>query len=102
MHEARLDVGANQHPEPDEVDTELVGRRRQHWDDDEGDLEEVEEERDHEDESVDEDQESDLAARQRRQHGLDPHLAADAMAPLPPLPPTPWNPRLNTRAPIRM
>ena len=50
MHEARLDVGADQHAEPDQVDAELVGDRRQQRDDDEGDLEEIEEERDHEDE----------------------------------------------------
>src|SRR5262249_58613250 len=64
MHEARLDVGADQHPEPDEVDAEPVGSRGKQRDDDEGDLEEIEKERDHEDESIDEDEKTDLATRQ--------------------------------------
>ena len=44
-----------------------------------------------ENEDVDEDQEAELAARQR-----------DQQASIHSLPPTPWNTRLNTRAPIRM
>ena len=55
-----LHVGADQHAEPDEIDAELLGDRRQQRDDDEGDLEEIEEERQDEDEDVDEDQEADL------------------------------------------
>ena len=79
MHEARLNIGAYQHAEPDEIDAELVGDGRQQRDDDEGDLEEIEEEGDHEDEGIDEDQEADLSARQRRQQILDPYLSADAL-----------------------
>src|SRR5262245_59718280 len=67
MHEAGLDIGADQHAEPDEVDAQLVGNWCQERDDDERDLEEIEEERNDEYEGVDEDQEADLPARQRRQ-----------------------------------
>ncbi len=79
MHETGLDVGADQHAEPDEVDAELVGGGRQQRNDDEGDLEKIEKERNHEHEDIHEDQEADRSPRQRRQHGLDPHLAAHAL-----------------------
>src|SRR5262249_6856395 len=79
VHEARLNVRADQHAEPDEIDAELVGNRRQKRNDDERDLEEIEEECDHEHESIDEDQKPDLSPRQRRQHILDPYLSADAL-----------------------
>src|SRR6185295_19479651 len=79
VHEARLNIGANEHAEPNQIDAELVGRRRQQGDDDEGDLEEIQEEGDHEDEGVDEHQEAHLTARQRGQQLLDPLLAADAL-----------------------
>src|ERR1700694_4252982 len=79
MHETGLNVGADQHAEPDEINSEFVGGRRQHRNDDERDLEEIEEERDHEDEDVDEDQEAKLPTRQRGQHVLDPDFAADAL-----------------------
>ena len=91
MHEARLDVGADQNAEPDQIDAELVGDRRQQRNDDEGDLEEIEEERDHEDEDVDEDQEADR-----------PPGSEVSRSSIQTLPPTPWNTRLKTRAPIRM
>ena len=72
VHEAGLHVDAEQHAEPDQVDAELVGGRRQQRHDDEGQLEEVEEEGQEEDQQVDDDQEADLAARQRDQQVLDP------------------------------
>ena len=50
VHEGGLHVDAEQHAEPDEVDAERLGHRREQRDDDEGDLEEVEEEREEEDE----------------------------------------------------
>ena len=79
VHEAGLDVGADQHAEPDEIDAELVRHRREQRNDDEGDLEEVEEERHHEDERIGEDEEAELSAGQRGEQVLDPHLAADAL-----------------------
>src|SRR5262252_764056 len=60
VHEGRLHVHAQQHPEPDEVDAELRRDRREQRDDDERDLEEIQEEGEKEDEDVDEDEEADL------------------------------------------
>ena len=65
MHERGLHVHAEDHAEPDQVDTELFGRGTKQRNDDEREFEEVEEEREDEDESVDEDQEAGLAAGQR-------------------------------------
>src|SRR3984893_6416347 len=79
VHEARLNVGADEHAEPDQVDAEPISRRRQQGNDDERDLEEVEKERDHEDEGIDENEEADLPAGERRQQLLDPHLAPDSL-----------------------
>src|SRR4029078_6688217 len=79
MHEARLDVGADQHAEPDKVDTELVRGRRQQRNNDEGDLEEIEKKRDQENEDVGKDQKADLPAWERNQKVFDPLLAADAL-----------------------
>ena len=79
MHEARLDVGADQYAEPDEVDAELLRDRRKQRNDDESDLEEVEEERYYKDEDIHEDQEAKLPAGQRREQVLNPLLAADPL-----------------------
>src|SRR5207245_493180 len=64
---------------PDEVDAELVGDRAHERDHDERELEEIEEERENENQQVDDDQEPELAARQRREQVLDPHVSVDAV-----------------------
>ena len=79
MHERRLHVHAENHAEPDEIDAEPFRRRPEQGDHDEGDLEEVEKEGEEENEHVDEDEESDHAARQRDQQFLDPSVAIDAI-----------------------
>src|SRR5712671_6600777 len=79
MHEARLDIGADQHAEPDQVDPELGRDRRQQRDNDESNFEKIEEECDHENEGVDKQEEADLAPRQVAEEVLDPDFAADAL-----------------------
>src|SRR5260221_13361574 len=79
MHEARLNIGADQHTEPNQIDAELVGNRRQERNDEECDFKEIEEEGDHEDEGVDEDQEADLSTWERCQQILDPNFSAYAL-----------------------
>ena len=79
MHERCLHVHPEHHTEPNEVDAELVCYRADQRNGDEGELEEVEEEGEQEDQNVDEDQEARLAARQRRQQMLDPHMPAHAV-----------------------
>src|SRR5215467_948485 len=79
VHEARLDVGADQHAKPNEIDPELVGDGGQQRNDDESDLEEIEEERHHEDESVGEDEKAQLTAGKGGEQLLDPQLATDPL-----------------------
>ena len=61
------------------VDAEMLGGGTEQRDDDEGELEEVEEEGEHEHEGVDENQEAELSAGQRRQHVLHPDMPAHAV-----------------------
>ena len=67
------------HAEPDQIDAELFGGRREQRHDDEGDLEEIEKEGEEEDEDIDEDQEANLPAGKRDEHLLDPAVAVDAV-----------------------
>ena len=73
MHEAGLQVNAQQHAKPDQVDAHLFGHRCQHRHDDEGDLKEVEKESQEENEQIDHDQKTHLAAWQTGQQMLNPH-----------------------------
>src|SRR5450631_1073529 len=57
----------------------MLGGGAKQWNNDECELEEVEEEGENEHECVDEDQEADLPARQRRQQAFNPDMAADAV-----------------------
>ena len=66
-------------PEPNEIDADLLCRRSDERDDDEGDLEEIEEEGEEEHQDVYEYEETDLAAGQRGQQMLDPHVAVHAV-----------------------
>ena len=79
MHEARLHVDAEDDAEPDQVDAELLGGGPEQRHDDEGQLEKVEEECQQEHHDVDEDQEANLATRQRRQQMLDPDVTVHAV-----------------------
>src|SRR5262245_24083355 len=79
MHEAGLDIGANQNAEPDQVDAEPVRNRSKQRNDNECNLEKIQKERDYKNENIDEDQESDLTARQRGQQILDPDLASHTL-----------------------
>ena len=91
MHEAGLQIGADHHAEPDQVDAERVGGRRQQRNDDEGDLEKVEEEGDDEDEEVDE------TRKPTTPPGSEVSMPSIQWRPL-----TPWKTRVKTRAPSRM
>ena len=64
MHEARLNVRADEDAEPDEIDAEFFGGGRQHRNNDEGYFEKIEEKRDQENEGVGKDQETDRTSRQ--------------------------------------
>jgi hypothetical protein len=79
VHERGLHVHPQQHAEPDQVDAQLLGRRRQQRHDDEGQLEEIEEEGQQEDQNVHHDQEADLTAGQAAQQMLDPQVALDTV-----------------------
>ena len=75
--EGGLEVHRQQHAKPDQVDTQFVRHRRQQGHQDEGDLEEVDEKAQKEDDKVDEDQETELAARQLVEQMLHPELTVD-------------------------
>src|SRR5450631_3371960 len=79
MHERSLHVDAEDNAEPDQVDAKMRGGWSQQRNDNEGEFEEVEEESQHKHEGVDENQEAELSARQRRQQILDPDMAAHAV-----------------------
>ena len=77
MHERCLHIDAEQHAEPDQIDSQLVGDRTEERHDDERQLEEIEEERQQENQEVDHDQESHLPSRQIAEQMLDPTMAID-------------------------
>ena len=79
MQEGRLHVDAEQHTEPDQVDTELFGDRPEQRHDDERKLEVIEKEGQHEDQDIDDDQEAELAAGQVDKQVLDPQVAVDVV-----------------------
>ena len=86
MHERRLQIDAQHHPEPDQrrifADDgcqQRLGNRGQQRHDDEDDLEEIEKERDEEHEQVDEDQEAPHATGQITQQVFKPAPAIDAL-----------------------
>ena len=72
MHEAGLQVNAQEHPEPDQVNAHLVGDWREHRHDDEGDLKKVEKERQKKHEHIHHNQKTDLPTWQTGQHMLYP------------------------------
>ena len=65
--------------EPDQVDAELLGDRRQQRHEDEGDLEEVEEAAEDEHDDRDDDQEAVFAAGKRQEQFLDPDIAVQSV-----------------------
>src|SRR6185437_9014237 len=76
MQERGLHVDAENDAEPDQVDAEMFGGGTEQGNDNEGEFEEVEEKGQHEHEGIDEDQEANLAARQRRQQIFDQDMSA--------------------------
>ena len=64
MHEAGLHIHANHHAEPDKIDPEFGGDRREKRNDDERDLKEIEKERQEENKNINDNQETQLTARQ--------------------------------------
>ena len=79
MHERGLDVDAQEHAEPHEIDAQLRRHGCQQRDQDECDLEEVEEEGEEEDEHVDEDEKTHHAPRHAGEQVLQPRPTVDAL-----------------------
>ncbi len=63
------------HAEPDQIDSQFARDRCEQGNDDESDFEKIEEEGEKEHEDIDEDQKAHHAARQAREHVLDPARA---------------------------
>jgi hypothetical protein len=79
MHERRLHVHTQDDAEPDQVDADALGCRREQRHDDKGDLEEIEEEGEEKHHQIDEDEKARDAARQRYEQFLDPTVPVDAI-----------------------
>ncbi len=79
MHERSLHVDTEDHAKPYQVDAEVFGSRSEQRNDNESELEEIQEEGENKDKGVDENEESDLAARSEVKQILDPHVTIHAV-----------------------